>query len=488
MKTTQRLRVIGFAAVCGLVFTATRLFAQDAAPSPTAPVPADSVPLADPAPGSDPAAPPPGDGKQIIRQSFDGISFLGSHDSLPPDTNAAVGNDFVVETVNLQIRVFDKASGALLLDEPLATFFGASSGGDVYVVYDDTADRWYVSAFDSNDSGLFLAVSLDGNPLDGFLPTYHLANLGFPDYPKPGFNKDAIFISYNNFGPGGGTAATIATIDKQAALLGTLTYFVSHPEFQFRAMPPAQMHMAQDAGGNRHAPAGVEWFVSTDGNEVSGTTIRVTQMTNYLSNSPNFTYTSLPVTAYRSATTADQPGGSVTTFPNTTTTQVQFHNGQLVTAMASATATDGFLYPKGRIYQIDVSRGTPTLLAERLIDPGNGVAVQMPSVDEDSQGNLGLTWMESSKTEYLTMWIATLDRFGKLAPVVAAPGGGFFYQNFRSGDYSTTVLDLTDDKEDVFWSANEYIGDGGNINIWRTHITSFTASNPKFSFHEDASS
>ena len=101
----------------------------------------------------------------------------------------------------------------------------------------------------------------------------------------------------------------------------------------------------------------------------------------------------------------------------------------------------------------------------------------MPSVDEDSQGNLGLTWMESSKSEYLTMWIATLDRFGKLVPVVAAPGGGFFYDNFRIGDYSTTVLDLTDDKEDVFWSANEYIGDGGNINIWRTHITSFTASN-----------
>ncbi len=39
--------------------------------------------------------------------------------------------------------------GSILLDEPLASFFGASSGGDPYVVYDDIADRWYVSAFDS---------------------------------------------------------------------------------------------------------------------------------------------------------------------------------------------------------------------------------------------------------------------------------------------------------------------------------------------------
>ena len=475
MKSTATRNVLAAALACGLAFTSTTPFAQET-PTPTAPVSADSQPMADSAPDFQLAAPPSSGARQIISQSFDGISFLGSNcGCLPPDTNAAVGNDVVVETTNSQLRVFSKASGALLLDETLATFFGAFSGGDPYVVYDDTADRWYVLALDSNDSGLFLAVSLDGNPLDGFLPTFHLANLGFPDYPKPGFNKDAIFISYNNFGPGGGAAATIATIDKQAALLGTLTYFVSHPQFQFRAMPPAQMHMTQDAGGKRHAPAGVEWFVSTDGNDFSGTTIRVTQMTNYLSNSPNFTYTSLPVTAYRNATTADRPGGSITTFPNTTTTQVQFHNGRLVTAMASATATDGFVYPKGRIYQIDVSRGTPTLLAERLIDPGNGIAVQMPSVDQESQGNLGLTWMESSKTEHLTMWVATLDRFGKRVSAVAAPGGGFFAANSRIGDYSTTVLDLTNDQQDMFWSANEYIGDGGRTNIWRTHITSFSA-------------
>ena len=51
--------------------------------------------------------------------------------------------NYVVETVNVQIRMFDKATGDILLDEPLATFFGAFSGGDPYVVYDDIADRWY---------------------------------------------------------------------------------------------------------------------------------------------------------------------------------------------------------------------------------------------------------------------------------------------------------------------------------------------------------
>src|SRR6516165_9517631 len=194
------------------------------------PAPSGGLPLP-PAPAQDPGV--------QLGQGYVGIDFLGSNcNCLPPDTNAAVGNNFVAETVNFQSRVFDKTTGVRLLDEPLDVFFGAHSGGDPYVLYDDLADRWYVSAFDTNLTGLFLSVSSDGNPLHGF-QRYHMESLGLPDYPKPGFNKDAIFISYNDFGPGGGAAATILAIDKAAALSGTLIFFKSVPAFNFRAMPPA---------------------------------------------------------------------------------------------------------------------------------------------------------------------------------------------------------------------------------------------------------
>jgi len=465
----KRLRVqnlLALALVCGLAFASTAVFAQGAptARVPIGPpvaagdhfsVPSGPLPLVQPQVPTGPGVP--------IGMSFEGIDFNGSNcGCLPPDTNAAVGNGFVVEAVNIQIRVFDQTTGNILLDEPLQTFFGAFSGGDPYVVYDDIANRWYVTAFDGSDSGLFLAVSNDGNPLDGFV-THDLTNVGgFPDYAKPGFNKDAIFIAYNNFGSGGGNA-NIASISKKALFGGTLTYFVSVPKSQFRAMPPAQMH------GQKHG--GTEYFVSTDGTDAGGNTIRVTKMTKYLSNSPQFTYTSLPVTPYQSATTADQPGGpgSITTFPNTTTYQVHFRNGHLVTAMASALAGDGFVYPKGLYYQIGVSKKKVTLLQQGVIDPGAGVAVQMPSVDEDSNGNLGLSWMESSLSEFLTMWVGSPASSNS----VAAAGGGFFSVSFRIGDYSTTVLDPANPL--AFWSANEYIGSDGGSDIWRTHITSFTA-------------
>ena len=467
-RRRRKMKKLSLFMILSVAMLATNLFAQSTGRVPIGPpVAASTQHLTLPSGPLPPALPqaPKGGGLQI-GQSYDGVDFLGSNcGCLPPDTNAAVGDNFVVETVNVQLRVFDKSTGAILLDEPLSTFFGAPSGGDPYVVYDDTADRWYVSAFDSSDAGLFLAVSQTNDPTGSWF-VFDLVNGigGFPDYPKMGFNHDAIFISFNNFG-NGGAAATIASINKTSALSGTLTYYVSVPKFQFRAMPPAQMH-----GDN---VGGVEWFVSTDGTDASGNTMRVTMMTNYLSNSPQFTYTSLPVTAYQSATTADQPGGAgtVTVFPNTTTTQVHYRNGHLVTAMASGTASDGFVYPKGLYYQISVAKKTVKLLKQGVIDPGPGVAVQMPSVDEDSKGNLGLTWIESSNTEYLTMWVGAQGKKVNAAQV-AAPGGGFFYYSFRIGDYSTIALDPSDGL--TFWAANEYIGADGANDIWLTHLTSFT--------------
>ena len=167
MKMTGTRWFMAVALACGLTFTATPLFAQQFTPTTPVPFQNDSSRtqkrLTAPIGGVHKSLP---SGVQIV-QSFEGLDALGSGGYLPPDTNAAVGNNFVVETVNIQIRMFDKTTGSVLLDEPLSSFFGAFSGGDPYVVYDDIADRWYVSAFDSSNSGLFLAVSDDGNPVDG---------------------------------------------------------------------------------------------------------------------------------------------------------------------------------------------------------------------------------------------------------------------------------------------------------------------------------
>jgi hypothetical protein len=222
MKSVRAHHLLATALAFVLVFTAANLFAQARVPVGPPGAPGNHFTLPN---GPLPAAhPPPAASLSIhIGQSYDGIDYLGSNcGCLPPDTNAAVGGNYVAEAVNIQFRVFDKTTGAILLDEPLSTLFGAATGGDPYVVYDDTVGRWYVSAFDGNDTGLFLAVSIDGSPLDGFV-THDLTALGgFPDYQKLGYTKDAIFISYNDFGSNNGYAR-ITAIDKAAILGGTLT-------------------------------------------------------------------------------------------------------------------------------------------------------------------------------------------------------------------------------------------------------------------------
>ncbi len=450
------------ALACGLILTSTSLFAQK---KPRVPISRPSS-IGSQAP-SIPKGPLPPAVTQLPRlagvnigQSYDGISFSQSNcGCYPPDTNAAVGGNFVVHAVNVQLRIYDKTTGTVLLDEPLSNFFGATTQGDPYVVYDELADRWYINAFDSDASGLFLAVSQTNDPTGAWY-VYDLTNVGgFPDFAKPGYNKDAIFISYNDFGSAGGYAA-VAAINKAQALAGIYpAYYTSYPPPQFRAIPPARMH--GDFTG------GTEWFLSIDYS--GGNSVRVTKMTNYFSNSPNYTTWQVPVQPFGYFVNADQPGapGSVTD-NDPTATAVQYHNKRLVTATEASIAADGFTYPKGHYYQIDVSTGTPRLMTDGLIDPGPGVSVYMVSADRDNAGNFGATWMESSLSEYVSMWVGTRPNVfpnnwinaAQVAPGVFMPYSG------RTGDYSSTVLD-SDGM--TFWSANEYSGS----DIWNTHITSF---------------
>ena len=127
----------------------------------------------------------------------------------------------MVETVNEEIRVYDKTTAPSSTMSRSRRSSGKATAATSYVVYDDIANRWYVTALDGSDTGLLLAVSNDSNSLDGFLPTYNLdvnGGAGLPDYPKPGFNKDAIFVDFNDFAATGN--ATIATINKADALRG----------------------------------------------------------------------------------------------------------------------------------------------------------------------------------------------------------------------------------------------------------------------------
>ena len=111
-------------------------------------------------------------------------------------------------------------------------------------------------------------------------------------------------------------------------------------------------------GTRRHDPVSS----STNGTDVSGNSMRVTEMTNYLSNSADL---HVHVDGGRAVSSRPQrrsAGRHLEHVPNTTTYQVQYRNGLLVTAMASGTACGRL-----RLSQGPLLRGRRL---ERHADPG----------------------------------------------------------------------------------------------------------------------
>jgi methionine-rich copper-binding protein CopC len=418
----------------------------------------------------------------IVSSTIEGIDFNGNNcGCLPPDTNAAVSPDFVGEAVNTDLRFWDK-SGNQVFDESLQQLFaGLGSLGfysDPYLEYDSSVGRWYLSLLDINNSvthsDFLFTVSNDSNPLDGFSlqERINIGSSSLVDFDKMGYNADAIVITANDFG---NNDLQFVAIDKSQLVLGNFVdyTYTRQPMFFdfFRAFVAAQAPTAN--------PGDPVWFMSTDGypNSTGNTTIRVTSLTNELSNNPQFTDYTINVNTFGQATgAANQPGAPSSVATNdTTVTQVQYLSGMLVTAFSATDPSDSYATTRAHWYEVDVSTGTPALVQEGVINPGPGVSTFFPTAALDPAGDVGITYMESSSTEFVSSYVAghiAGTPLGTTTPGVAfAPGAGFMPASFREGDYSSVVYDPS---TNLFWAANEYAGPNAGTDLWNTRIASFS--------------
>lgn len=139
-------------------------------------------------------------GAPVSGPSFDGIGqgFTGPQGTFtvryaPPDNNSAVGPNHIVETVNVQLAVFNKSGTALYGPVAMNTVWSGFGGlceadndGDPSVLHDRQADRWIISQFavtNPNPYLLCVAVSASGDP-SGSYYRYSFPYTNMPDYPK----------------------------------------------------------------------------------------------------------------------------------------------------------------------------------------------------------------------------------------------------------------------------------------------------------------
>jgi hypothetical protein len=251
------------------------------------------------------------------------------------------------------------------------------------------------------------------------------------------------------------------------------------------AMQPAVMHGAH--------PGDPMYFVESlvpGGASGGGGFIDVVQMTNKLSTAPTFSDFKVLVPHYNFPPNADQLGGVQVDTGDGRILSAAWRDGRLVATHTAQNDTDQTA--QVRWYEFSTAAATPTLTQTGTIDRGPGVATFMPSINIAPNGDLGMTFLESSASEYLSMDIAG-QKGGAAAgtvqgPILAKAGeatlrifhaGGELGAPLRTGDYSGVAIDPTDGS---FWAANEYSTTapppppGTRGANWGTWIAQFTLS------------
>jgi hypothetical protein len=416
--------------------------------------------------------------------AFQGMNFNDpGNQGIPPDTNAAVGPTSVLETVNTSLKLFDRA-GNTITSMTGDTFFGITNGNaivtDPFVIFDEYAQRFVVYFIDIDmgaQTALFhIAVSNNAAPTN-FTTDWtekqtidESAVIGgtktWGDYPRFGYNADAWVITLNQFAFGGGfQGLQVISFNKQTYLdqnPATHQEFKVLPNLPLFTMTPAQMHGA--------TPGSPMFFVSSDTG--ASNVMHVVRMTNVLSANPAFAETPVSVTPYDTPGTTPQPGnaGDIGS-GGLRVSSVDWRGNRLV-----ATHTvDGGGVPSVSWLEFNTGGVSPTLTQEGRIHPGAGIGTWWGGITISPQGALGITYIQASATEFMSMYV-TGQNPGEApgtveAPVKAVPGlatyNAFDGAPFRTGDFSTVAIDPVDGS---FWAANEIAASDGN---WGTGIAHF---------------
>jgi hypothetical protein len=443
-----------------------------------------------------------------ILAGFDGLANADTvapnapHGYTPPDPMVAISSTEIVETVNTAMRISQR-DGTAPSTVLLQTFFGQDPGaffGDVTVAYDEQARRFVVGILNFDTNVLNVAISKTDtpstNPLDW---ETHLVSLDEPargggnyqaDFTRFGYSGDAYVFTFNMFTPDTGAYdhVQVVGINKPTATDGDprtwTTFHADRPGAGNFTLTPAAMH----GGGD-----GLVWFVEEAGGfNAHGRALDAVKMTYSWTTTGvrDQRFTDNPVNLPPAArylfpplSTQPAPGAPIETNDARILT-VAWRNNRLVASQTVGLPSDNLAH--ARFYELSTATNSPTLTQWGNIAPGQaGANTSFPSIDIATDGALGMTFLESSPTEFMSMYItgqAAGDPRNAMEPAVLAKAGVQTYTEpfpppFFAGDFSAVTIDPVTGS---FWAAHEYANTQAAPNDtnpnWGTWIVSFAVS------------
>lgn len=434
-----------------------------------------------------------------LNLSFNGIGATGV---LPPDTVGDVGPDHYVQAVNSRFRVWGKTGTPLTSEITLGTLFASSPGnacasdndGDPIVLYDQFADKWLISEFDTTSPyNVCVAISQTGDPTGSFW-LYAFTTPRFPDYFKIGVAEDGYYMGTNS---GLQNQYDVFVMQRPQMILGlaaTVQYFQSFANLLMPAdadgatLPPSgspgYFYTLKDAGQSyfNNPPSDrieiyefdVDWVTPANSTFVLDQSIT----------DPTFAPFNWTVCGFFTTNCLPQLGSttlidSASWWPMF---RLQYRNfGDHESMVGNFTVDVNSVGDRAGIrwFELQKSNNAPggpwTLYQQGTFSPDTTHRF-MGSIAMDKVGNIALGYSATSSSIYPSIRYTTRlvsDALGTMQTEATFVNGGGAQTHAagRWGDYSALNVDPADDC--TFWYTNEYVQTTGSA-PWLTMIGSFT--------------
>ncbi len=425
-----------------------------------------------------------------LEENFDGAT-VAEGGALPPDPTGAVGPNHYVHAFNLGVKIFDKSGNLLFGPISLGDFFqNGVNSGDPIVLYDQLADRFFVSQFRTSNNALLIAVSETPDPTGSYF-LYEFPLNSFPDYPKYAVWPDGYYMTANKF-----TGNTTYVLERDVILAGgaspqivgfDLPGIVNNPN-SVRSPNPAHLLGTSFTPG---LPGQIVYF-QDDGwsGAITFDHLKIWEITMDWNNTSNSSISSaleIPTLPFDSVFApfgtgdVNQPGTSqkIDIIGGVISYMVNYrefgtHNSMTVTFSVDIDGND-----TSGIRWIELRNnglGDPwTIFQEGTYAPNDGLNRFMGSLAMDAAGNMGMGFQVASGTVPAGMRYTGRfdgDPLGTMtvAETTIIDGIGVQTTSNRFGDYTHLTMDPDNF---TYWFTGEYFSAN---NFWNTRIASFSLS------------
>jgi len=420
----------------------------------------------------------------------------------PPDTNGAVGSHHFVQVVNGGVQVWDKSGNVVqaskLLNALWTGYTGTNAGnscaknndGDPVVVYDQLADRWFITQFslpnsnkNAGPSFQCVALSKTGDPTGAYWLYDFSYAAGLNDYGKFSVWPDGYYATFNLFGTSY-LAGDLCVYDRVSMLAGS----------------PATQQCFQDANAYGVQPGNLDgpiappvgepgYFAMLDSDTNGNFTNNLDLWTLHVdwatpANSKLNGPTLIPVTAF--TPTCGGGNGSGTCVPQgSSTTQLDSLDDRLMFRLSyrnygtyeSLVVNHSVLAGSVggiRWYEIRSPAKAPVMYQQGTYAPADSTWRWMGSIAKDQAEDMVLGYsMSSTAKDPFIGWTGRLatDTLGTMGQGESTLDSGSSTESGASrwGDYSNMTVDPIDDC--TFWYTQELYNSSGT-HTWDTFIAS----------------